>query len=187
MANHDQTVEAVVAEVGHVEVPHENVPLYQDPAFWVAMAIITFFLFLIWKKIPAMIGKMLDGKVSEIAATLDNAQTLREEASALLAKYQRDQRDAEKVAADMITRADSEVSLLANEAKTQVAEMITRRTKIAEQKIVQAESNALKEIQQFAVQVATGTARELIAENMKKADHDALIKSNIDKLGNQLH
>ncbi len=187
MANQDHTVEAAVAEVGHAEVHHGYDHLYQDPAFWVAMAIITFFLFLVWKKIPAMIGKMLDGKVSEIAAQLDNAQTLREEASALLAKYQRDQRDAEKIAADMIARAESEVSLLASESKIHVEDMITRRVRIAEQKIIQSESNALKEIQQFAVQVATGTARELIAENMKKADHNALIKSNIDKLDNQLH
>ncbi len=186
MADQHQT-DAHVAEVGHEEVPHGYDHLYQDPAFWVAMAIITFFLFMIWKKIPAMIGNMLDGKVNEISAQLDNAQTLREEASALLAKYQRDQRDAEKVAADMIAHAETEVKLLAGEAKVQVQDMIERRTKLAEQKIAQSEANALKEIQQVAVQVASDAARELISGNMKKADHNALIKSGIDKLDSQLH
>lgn len=186
MADQHQTAEQI-AEVGHEEVHHGYDHLYQDPAFWVAMAIITFFLLLIWKKIPAMIGKILDGKVGEISAQLDNAQTLREEASALLAKYQRDQRDAEKTATEMVAHAEAEVKLLANESKIHVKEMIERRTKLAEQKIVQAEANALKEIQQLAVQVASDVARDLISSNMKKPDHDALIKSSIDKLDNQLH
>ncbi|MCK5424478.1 MAG: hypothetical protein KAI89_03830, partial [Emcibacter sp.] len=77
--------------------------------------------------------------------------------------------------------------LLAGEAKVQVQEMIERRTKLAEQKIIQAEANALKEIQKVAVQAATAAARELIADNMKKVDHDALIKSDTDKLDGLLH
>lgn len=186
MVDQHQT-EAHIAEVGHEEVQHGYDHLYQDPAFWVAMAIITFFLLLIWKKIPAMLGKMLDGKVSEIAAQLDNAQTLREEASALLAKYQRDQHDAEKVAAEMIAHAEAEVKLLAGEAKVQVQEMIERRTKLAEQKIAQAEANACKEIQRVTVQVASDAARELISGNMKKADHDVLITSGINKLDGLLN
>jgi len=179
--------QAHMAEVGHEDVHHGYDHLYQDPAFWVAMAIITFFLLLIWKKIPAMIGKMLDSKVSEISARLDNAQTLREEASALLAKYQRDQRDAEKNAAEMIAHAEDEAKLLAGEAKIQIEEMIRRRTRLAEQKIAQSEANALKEIQQIVVEVASAAARELISDNMKKSGHDELITSSIDKLDSQLH
>jgi F-type H+-transporting ATPase subunit b len=173
--------------VEHEEVAHGYDHLYQDPAFWVGMAIVTFFALLVWKKVPAMLGKILDSKAEEIAAQLDNAQTLREEASALLAKYQRDQRDAEKVAAEMIDHAEAEVKLLAGEAKLHIQEMMERRIKLAEQKIIQAEANALKEIKQVAVQAATAAARELIAGNMKEADHDALIKSGIDKLDSQLH
>ncbi len=186
MADLTQTTEHV-AEVGHEQVAHGYDHLYQDPAFWVAMAIITFFALMIWKKIPALIANMLDGKVSEIAAQLDNAQTLREEATSLLAKYQRDQRDAEKVAEEMIAHAEAEVKLLADESRAQIKEMIERRTKLSEQKIVQAEANALKEIQKVAVQAATAAARELISGNMKKADHDELIKTGIDKLDSHLH
>lgn len=190
MADQNQTADLTntVAETEHAaDAHHGYAHWYQDPAVWVALAIITFFLVMVWKKIPVMIAKMLDQKSSEIAAQLDNAQTLREEASALLAKYQRDQRDAEKTAAEMVSHAEAEVKLLANEAEIHMAEMVARRTKLAEQKIAQAETNALKEIQQIAVQAAGSAARELIAENMKTADHNALIKSGIDKLDSQLH
>ncbi|PHZ85639.1 ATP F0F1 synthase subunit B [Paremcibacter congregatus] len=187
MADQSHAAETV-AETGHAEVAHHGYDhFYQDPSFWVGTAIIVFFLLIIWKKIPGMVGKMLDEKSEEIAAQLDNAQTLREEASSLLAKYQREQRDAEKTAAKLLAQAEAEVELLAGEAKVHIDEMISRRTKLAEQKIAQAEANALKEIQQVAVSVAGAAARELIADNMKKADRDALIKSDIEKLDSQLH
>ncbi len=186
--NHNiETQVATVAETGHDAAVHGYDHWYQDPGVWVALAIITFFLLLIWKKIPAMIGRMLDNKVSEIATQLDNARSLREEASALLAKYQRNQRDAEKMAADMIAKAEAEVKILTAEANSQIREMTGRRIKLAEQKIAQAEANALKEIRQLVVQVATSAARELIADNMKPKDQNALIKSSIDKLDRQLH
>jgi len=178
---------ATVAETGPAEAHHGYDHWYQDPGVWVAAAIITFFLLIIWKKIPAMLAKMLDAKASEIAAQLDNAKTLREEASALLAKYQRDQRGAEKIAADLIAKAENEATLLAGEAKAQIQEMTERRLKLAEQKIAQAEANAVKEIQQLSVRIATTAAHELISDHMKKADRDALVKSSIDKLDSQLH
>lgn len=165
----------------------EHVPWYLEAEFWVGLAIITFFLLMVWKKIPAMVGKMLDGKINEIAAQLDNAQTLREEASALLAKYRRDQRDAQKLAADMIIQAEAEAKLLISDARDQVGEMTRRRTRLAQQKITQAESNAVKEIQQTVVHITTSAARGLIPDNIKKTDHDALIQSAIDKLDNQIH
>lgn len=186
MADQHQT-EAQVAEIGYADVPYGYDHFYQDPGLWAALAIITFFVLLVWWKVPAIIARMLDDKVNDISEQLDNAQTLREEASALLAKYQRDQRDAEKTAADVITRAEAEVELLTGAARVQVQEMIERRSRLAEQKIAQAEANALKEIQQVAVQVASDAARELISGHMKKADHDGLIKSSIDKLDNRLH
>lgn len=181
-------VAATVAETGHAEAAHHGYDhWYQDPGVWVALAIITFFLLIIWKKIPVMIAGMLDAKANAISEQLNNAKTLREEASSLLAKYQRDQRDAEKVAADLVAKAEAEANLLAGEAKVQVQEMTERRIRIAEQKIAQAEANALKEIQQVAVKVASRAAHELIADNMKKADRDNLISSSIDKLDSQLH
>ena len=57
----------------------------------------------------------------------------------------------------------------------------------AEQKIALAEAAALKEIRSLTVNIATEAARDLIGENMKKADHDNLIKSGTDKLDAKFH
>jgi F-type H+-transporting ATPase subunit b len=118
---------------------------------------------------------------------LENAKNLREEAASLLAKYERDQRDAEKKAEAMIANAEAEVKLMISDSKAQMEEATKRRTEVAEQKIAQAEASALKEIRSLTVQVATTAARDLIETNLKKADHEALIKSSTDKLDEKLH
>lgn len=165
----------------------EHVTFLTDPATWVSLAITVFFILIIWKKVPAIFAKMLDDRANEIEEQLENAKNLREEAASLLAKYERDQRDAEKQAADMIANAESEVKLMVSDSKAQIEEATKRRSEVAEQKIAQAEASALKEIRSLTVQVATNAARDLIEANLKKADHEALIKSSTDKLDEKLH
>ena len=165
----------------------EHVTFLSDPATWVSLAITVFFILIIWKKVPAIFAKMLDDRANEIEEQLENAKNLREEAANLLAKYERDQRDAEKQAADMIANAESEVKLMVSDSKAQIEEATKRRSEVAEQKIAQAEASALKEIRSLTVQVATNAARDLIEANLKKADHEALIKSSTDKLDEKLH
>ncbi|MDG1020728.1 MAG: hypothetical protein P8H57_01155 [Emcibacteraceae bacterium] len=165
----------------------EHVTFLTDPATWVSLAITVFFILIIWKKVPAIFAKMLDDRANEIEEQLENAKKLREEAASLLAKYERDQRDAEKQAADMIANAEVEVKLMVSDSKAQMEEATKRRSEVAEQKIAQAEASALKEIRSLTVQVATNAARDLIEANLKKADHEALIKSSTEKLDEKLH
>jgi F-type H+-transporting ATPase subunit b len=184
--NQHKDIKAITEQVtSHAEVPHGHV--IGDATFWVAMATLLFVVLLVWKKIPSMISKALDDRSNAIKDQLDNARHLREEASALLAKYQRDQHEAEKNAQEMIAHAEAEAKLLADEAKADMAVMIERRTKIAAEKIKQAEANAIKEIRAITVEVASATARDLIASNLKKADRDALIKESIDTLDKRFH
>ncbi len=165
----------------------EHVTFLTDSATWVSLAITVFFILIIWKKVPAIFAKMLDDRANEIEEQLENAKNLREEAASLLAKYERDQRDAEKQAADMIANAEAEVKLMVSDSKAQMEEATKRRSEVAEQKIAQAEASALKEIRSLTVQVATNAARDLIEANLKKADHEALIKSSTEKLDEKLH
>jgi F-type H+-transporting ATPase subunit b len=165
----------------------EHVTFFTDPATWVSLAITVFFALIVWKKIPGIFAKMLDDRSKEIGDQLENARSLRDEAMALLSKYESDQREAEKQAADLLKNAKVEVKQMIAEGKAQSKEMTKRRSEVAEQKIVQAEAAALKEIRSLTVQVATSAARDLIEANLKKADHEALIKSSTDRLDVKLH
>lgn len=165
----------------------EHVSFWADPATWVSFAVTLFFILIIWKKIPAIFAKMLDDRSNAIAEQLDNAQSLREEASALVAKYERDQHEAEKTAAELMDKAKEEVKLMVADSKIHMQEMAARRSDVALQKIAQAEAAALKEIKSLTIDVATEAARELMQANLKDADQEALIKSGIDKLDAKFH
>ena len=112
----------------------EHVSFWVDPSTWVSVAITLFFVLIIWKKIPAIFAGMLDARAKEIGDQLANARSLREEAAVLLAKYERDQHEAEKQAEELMANAEAEVNNLVAESKAQLAEMTTRRGEVAEQK-----------------------------------------------------
>ncbi|WP_417319636.1 F0F1 ATP synthase subunit B [Emcibacter sp.] len=160
---------------------------YQDPSVWVDAAVAVFFVLIVWKGVHKIFARMLDEKSQAIEAELDNARTLREEASALLAKYQRDQHEAEKTAADLLANAEAEAKILTEESRQHIEDMIDRRTRLAGQKIQQMEAGAVKEIQRLAADVATSAARQLIAQNLKKKDQDALLKESIEGLDKRVH
>ncbi|MFC7049006.1 F0F1 ATP synthase subunit B [Emcibacter nanhaiensis] len=173
-------------EVAHGE-GHGYAHWYEDPSVWVDAAVALFFVLIVWKGVHKIFAKMLDDKSRAIEEELDNARTLREEASALLAKYQRDQREAELTATELLANAEAEAKTLHEESAQHIEEMVERRTRLARQKIQQMEAAALKEIQLTAADVAASAARELIAGNLKKADQDALLRDAIDGLDRQVH
>lgn len=165
----------------------EHLTFWMDPATWVSLAVTLFFALIVWKKIPAVLAKILDERSCQIEEQLENAKSLREEAASLLAKYEKDQQAAEKEASELMDNAKAEVKLMISENKLQMEEITKRRGEVAEQKIVQAEAAALKEISALTVNLATSAARQIISANMKNSDHKELIKSSTAKLDSKLH
>ena len=60
---------------------------------------------LIWKKVPEAIGKALDSKIDVIRKQLAEAETLRKDAEALKAEYEKKAKAADKEAASIVERA----------------------------------------------------------------------------------
>ena len=157
------------------------------PDFWVAVSFVGFLALLIYFKAPALIASALDKRADGIRVELEEAQKLREEAQALLADYQRKQRDAEQEAEAIISQAKDEAERLAVETREKLAESIERRTKIAEDKIAQAEAQALKDVRAAATDMAVSAAENLIISELKKADASKLIDTNIKELKKRLN
>ncbi|MDP1908575.1 MAG: hypothetical protein Q8K85_09745, partial [Hyphomicrobium sp.] len=78
---------AAEAEGEHAEFIEPSV-FGLTPTAWVALAMIAVLALFLWKKVPAAVGKALDGKIAEIRAQLDEAKALRAEAEALKAEYE---------------------------------------------------------------------------------------------------
>lgn len=186
MAEHETLSESIEHPVDNGGHDVHGGPL-QDPAFWVGIAFVMFVGLLIWKKVPKLITDALDKRADGIRTQLEEARALREEAQALLAEYQRKQRDAEQEAEKIVERAREEAERISADAKAALEASIERRTQLAQDKIAQAEAAAVKEVQAVAVDVATSTARKLIQEEMSQDKADALTEQVIKELPGHLN
>lgn len=133
---------------------------------WATISLFIFLGVMVYVGVPKMIAKMLDDKIAKIGDDLDEAKRLREEAQALLAEYERKRKDAESEAADIITAAEEEAVRIADEAKTALEELIVRRTKSVEEKIAQAEAQAIGEVRARSADVAIEAARAILTDQM---------------------
>ncbi len=160
---------------------------FQDPTFWVAVGTVLFIALLIWRRVPALIAKMLDDRAAAIKAELDEAKRLREEAEALLKQYRAKTANAEQEAKAIIDTAKEVAGRMAIDARAQLQLQLERRAKMAEQKIAQAETEAIAEVRAAATAAATAAAAEVIGKRMTEAKGDELIETSIRDLRTKLH
>ena len=157
------------------------------PEFWVLISFIIFVGLLIYLKVPSKVAAILDERAARIARELDEARRLREEAQGLLAEYQRKRRDAEKEAEAIAVQAREEAEAFAVETRQKLTEMLERRVRIAEEKIAQAEVQAVKEVRAAAADLAIAAATRIIAEEVQGETADQLVEASIADLRNRLN
>jgi len=155
--------------------------------FVVLLAFLLFVGFLIYVKVPSLVGKKLDERAVSIKAELDEARALREEAQTLLASYERKQKEVQAQADRIVAHAKDEANAAAEEAKDEIKASIARRMQAAEEQIASAEARAIRDVRDQAVVVAVAAARDVIAKQMTAADGNALIDAAIADVDAKLH
>lgn len=158
-----------------------------DATFWAFIALVLFLGVAIYFKVPGVIGKSLDERAAKIKTELDEAQRLREEAQKLLGEYQKRRKEAEQEAGDIVAAAKREAELLVDEAQKKTEEYVTRRTALAEQKIGQAERDAVAEVRSIAVDVATEAARKVLGTSLDGKAGADLFKDSLAALRSKLN
>jgi F-type H+-transporting ATPase subunit b len=158
-----------------------------DNTFWALVGLILFLGVVAWLKVPATVAKSLDQRADRIRGELDEARRLREEAQELLAEYQRRRKAAESEAAGILDQAKREAGQIAEEARRKTGEFVARRTALAEQKIAQAEAQAVADVRSSAVDLAVAAAGRLIAAKMSGAAADEQIEKGIAEIKARLN
>ena len=155
--------------------------------FIVLLSFLLFIAVLLKYKVPSILMGLLDKRTDEIAATLNEARSLREEAQTLLASYERKQREVQDQADRIIAQAQADASLAAAQAKDALQLSVERRMQSAEDQIASAEASALKEIKNQAITVAIQVANEVLAQQMTAAAGKKLIDEAITEIDAKLH
>ncbi len=161
--------------------------MFAEPEFWVAVSFFGFVAIVLYYKLPQKVTDALDKRAELISHELDEARRLREEAQAILADYERKQRDAEKEANEIIALAKREAEILAEEARKSFDESIERRTRMAKDKIARAEAQAISDVRSKTIEVAITAAETLIDKKLAPAAAAKLIDKSIGGLKGKLN
>ena len=155
--------------------------------FVVLLAFLLFVAVLIYFKVPGKVAEMLDKRAATIKAELEAARALREEAQALLASYERKQKDVTDQAERIVASAREEAQRAADVAKEDIRTSVARRLAGAEEQIASAQNAAIKAVRDQAIVAAIGAAQDVIAQQMSAADADRLIDESIETVDVKLH
>jgi F-type H+-transporting ATPase subunit b len=177
-----EAVETAHGGVGSANHPDPSA-LGLDGTGWVSLAMAAFLAIVLLKGGWSAITGLLDKQIAGIRRQLDEAKALRAEAEALRDEYARKIADAEANAAEMTRHAEAESAAIVEQAKADAAELVSRRAKMAEDKIAAAERAALAEVRAKAATAAAAAAETLIAQRHGADADRALVSRTISGLG----
>jgi F-type H+-transporting ATPase subunit b len=158
-----------------------------DATFWAFIGLILFLVLVAYLKVPGMMAKALDERADKIRDELAEAKRLREEAQHLLAEYQRKRKEAEAEAASIVAAAEREAAALTAEAKQKTEEFVARRNALSEQKIKQAETEAVNAVRAAAVDLAIAAAEKVLAKKSDEAVQQTLFKASLGEVKSRLN
>ena len=158
-----------------------------EAEFWVAVAFVIFIGVLGYFRVHELLLKSIDDRRERIKVEFDEARRLKAEAEALLATYRRKQQEAEHEAQAIVAGARTEAERLAAEAEAKIEEFVVRRTKMAENKIAQAEAQALADVRSAAAEVAVAAAKTILTRTVKDKVADNLVAKDIEDFKGKLN
>jgi F-type H+-transporting ATPase subunit b len=178
-----------VTQTTHTEVEagveHHTDPtaLGFDATMLVGLAMLAVIALMIWKKVPAAIGRSLDSKIEAIRTQLAEAEALRKEAEQLKAEYETRFKAAEGEAAAMIDRAHAEAKDIVAKAQADAESLVERRSRMAEDKIAAEERAAVEQVRAVAAEAAAKAAARLIEQRHDAASDARLVDQAIAGIG----
>lgn len=155
--------------------------------FWATVGLVLFLALVVYLKVPAMLAKSLDERAGRITNELEEAKRLRAEAQALLVEYQQKRKEAEAEAAHIVAAAEREAEMLTAEARQKTDEFVARRTALSEQKIKQAETDAINSVRATAVDIAIAAAEKVIAQKTDPVTQASLFSKAIGEVKTRLN
>ena len=120
-----------------------------DATFWVAISFVIFVGVLFYFKVPQKIYDALDESIKKIRKDVEDAEKLKDEAKNILSEYETKISKSKQEINLMLKKAqnDSEKNLI--KTNEEFHKIFENRKKMAEDKIKQMKTEALKEVRNF--------------------------------------
>lgn len=161
--------------------------MLQEAETWVAVGFAILMGVFIYIGVHNKVLTALDHRRDRIKSELDDARRLKDEAAKLLAEYREKAKSAEREAQDIISSAKADAERIASEARAKMEDFVARRTKSAETKIAQAESQAIADVRAAAAEAAVAAASSIMSQTVKGNVADDLIAKGIKDVRDKLN
>lgn len=158
-----------------------------DAEFYVTLGFLIFLCLLGYLGAHRTLLASLDKRGQAVADELAQAAKLREEATALLASFERRAAEAEANAAAIVADAHAQAEQLAKDAAARLSEFVTRRTKQAEMKIAMAEAQAAADVRAAAADHAVKAAEIVLCDQTRGPAGAELVTRDIAGLKERLN
>ena len=155
--------------------------------FFVLLGFIAFLGLLIYVGAHRTVLKGLDARGEAIKSELAEAAKLRDEATALLASFEKKNAEAAANAATIVAEARAQADQMAKDTAERMKDFIARRTKQAEAKIALAEAQAAADVRAAAAELATKAAETVLRVQMQGAEGADLVAREIAGVRNRLN
>ncbi|MDB4106444.1 ATP F0F1 synthase subunit B [bacterium] len=157
-----------------------------NETFFVALAFFTVMAAFVYIGLPRRLMKALDDKAATIQDKLNQAKALRKEAAKVLADYEKQRKQAEKQAEEIISVARDTAQRTADQAKLAMDAQMQRRAKQAELKIARSEEQLMKDVRAAITELAVDAATHLVANGLTSDKAQELVDQNISELPTRL-
>ncbi|MGD0865713.1 MAG: ATP F0F1 synthase subunit B [Rhizomicrobium sp.] len=161
--------------------------ILQEPDFWEGLGLLIVIGMFLYLGVPGMITGALDKRARDIEAELTQALQLREEAEVVLTNYRERAKEAGKEAETILKDAKADAERFAEEARVALKAQLERRAKQAQDRIAQAERQALLEIRTLAADAAAAAAEKIIGSRIDDQKAGALIAQSLGELPAKLN
>lgn len=149
-----------------------------NPYFWYTVSFIIFGI-LAWKLGRAPVTEGLDARIEAIRKEVKAAEDLRIEAQALLAQYERRQRDAVKEVEKILAIAKTQCDQYRTQAERDLADTLTAKRRRMNERVDLMRNAALADIRAQATEGVIDRTRALLAKKITKKAAGELIGRSI--------
>jgi F-type H+-transporting ATPase subunit b len=159
--------------------------MHLDETAWVAVAFLMF-IALVWKKASKAITEILDGRSLLIENDLKEAKSLKEEALEELRKSLQTQKNISDEAEKIIKEAQDAAKKIEQDTEVKCSEIIQRREKQAQQKIMALETEAVNDIKKVTGSIIVESSKIFIESNLDKKENNNIITSSSSQIKSSL-
>jgi F-type H+-transporting ATPase subunit b len=140
----------------------------------------------VWGPVKKAVLGALDGRAEKIRQELDEAQRLHEEAKAMLAKYERQLHEGEKLAGEITAQAEAQRQRFEERMRADYEAAVKRRTELAMERIQQEENQAVQEVRARAADLAIRTTRRILTQRLGGEEVQRLVARSIEEVKRKL-